>query len=57
MYYLTTISHAVNADGKRVNIRTPGLRDGERFLCEYCGSTLQLITDQEGIRRFIHTLH
>lgn len=24
MYYLTTISHAVNADGKRVNIRTPG---------------------------------
>ncbi|EAN9728620.1 hypothetical protein FKH18_24890 [Salmonella enterica] len=57
MLYQTTISHAANADGERVNIRTPGLRDGDLFLCEYCGSTLQLITDQGGIRRFIHTLH
>lgn len=31
MRYQTTISHAVNADGERVNIRTPGLRDGDLF--------------------------
>ncbi|EIM5528681.1 hypothetical protein LNM54_000385 [Salmonella enterica subsp. enterica] len=57
MRYQTTISHAVDADGERVNIRTPGLRDGDLFLCKCCGSTLRLITDQDGIHRFIHTLH
>ena len=57
MQYVTTISHAVSSNGELVNTRTPGLQDGEFFLCAACSSTLKLITNHNGIKQFVHTLH
>ena len=57
MYFNTTISYAMTADGERVRARTLGQSEGGFYFCEGCRGPLLLTTPDDGVPRFVHSLH